>query len=80
MPTLREHIYRSRSEVSEAQHNVMHTLFLVLRSKSTVLSREELRQGFTIFNTLFNKFFWSATREVTRELAIMQFTETNWVN
>lgn len=63
MPTLREHIYRSRSAVAEAQHNVMHTTFLVLRSKSTVLSREDLQQGMTIFNTLFNKF-WSSTREV----------------
>ncbi len=64
MPTLREHIYRSRSEVAEAQHNVMHTLFLVLRSKPTLLSHEDLRQGFAIFNTVFNRFFWSSTREV----------------
>ena len=56
MRTLREHIYTSQSAVAEAQHNVMHAVFVLLCSKPTQ-AREDLQQGLRIFNNLFKKHF-----------------------
>lgn len=64
MPTLREHIYTSRSAVAEAQHNVMHALFVVLCSKTTH-TREDLQRGLRIFNHLLEKHF-NSNLEVRR--------------
>ena len=64
MPTLREHIYTSRSVVAEAQHNVMHALFVVLCSKTTH-TRKDLQKGLRIFNHLLEKHF-NSNLEVRR--------------
>ena len=56
MPALKEHIYSSRSETAEAQHSIMHALFLVIRSKPSMCS-ENLQIGLKIFNRLFEKNF-----------------------
>ena len=60
MPTLCEYIYCRRTQAAEAQHNIMHALFLVLRSNPAVSCDDDLRQGLTIFNQLFHKYFWSS--------------------
>ena len=62
MPALKEHIYGSRSVTAEAQHSIMHALFLVIRSKPSKCS-ENLQQGLKIFNRLFDEYF-KATMEV----------------
>ena len=64
MPTLKEHIYTSRSVVAEAQHNVMHALFVVLCSK-TACTRKDLQKGLRIFNHLLEKHF-NSNLEVRR--------------
>ncbi len=56
MPALKEHIYSSRSETAEAQHSIMHALFLVIRSKPSMCS-ENLQIGLKIFNRLFEENF-----------------------
>jgi len=58
MRTLLEHIYTSQSAVAEAQHNVMHAVYVVLCSKPTQ-ARDDLHQGLMIFNSLFKKHFKS---------------------
>ena len=62
MPALKEHIYGSRSVTAEAQHSIMHALFLIIRSKPSKCS-ENLQQGLKIFNTLFCEYF-KTTMEV----------------
>ena len=56
MPALQEHIYSSRSETAEAQHSIMHALFLLIRSKPSMCS-ENLQVGLKIFNRLFDDNF-----------------------
>lgn len=62
MPALKEHIYSSRSETAEAQHSIMHALFLIIRSRPSKCS-ENLQLGLKIFNRLFDGNF-KATMEV----------------
>ena len=56
MPALKEHIYSSRSETAEAQHSIMHALFLLIRSKPSKCS-ENLQLALKIFNRLFDENF-----------------------
>jgi len=56
MPALKEHIYSSRTETAEAQHSIMHALFLLIRSKPSMCS-ENLQLSLKIFNRLFDDNF-----------------------
>lgn len=56
MPALKEHIYSSHSKATDAQHSLMHMLFLVIRSKSSH-SVNDLQHGMKLFNKLLVEFF-----------------------
>ena len=59
MPTLQEHIYRTRSVQAvqaEAQHNLMHVLFLVMRCRPDG-DYEIILKGLRVFSHLLKAFF-----------------------
>ena len=63
MPTLREYIYKSRSCGAEAQHNVMHAVFLVLQSQPS-LDAGVIDKGIAVFEALFAKFFLQVSNNI----------------
>ena len=56
MPSLKEHIYRSHSKTTDAQHSLMHILFLIVRSKASY-SVNDLQCGMKVFYKLLKEFF-----------------------
>lgn len=56
MPSLKEHIYGNHSDATEAQHSLMHILFLVIRSKPSH-SSTDLQIGMKLFNKLLDDYF-----------------------
>lgn len=57
MPSLREHLYVSRSSLTEAQHSAMHLVYLMVRCRSSPNDTTTVRCGLHTFNGLFNQFF-----------------------
>ena len=56
MPALKEHIYSSHSKTADAQHSLMHMLFLVIRSKPSYVV-DDIQCGMKLFNRLLKEFF-----------------------
>lgn len=68
LPTLRGYLYRTQSILAEAQHSIMQTAFLVMRSTPDPKS-PDLQQSMSIFSHLLNRYFY-ASLEVTMPSAI----------
>lgn len=58
MPSLKEHIYSSHLKTTDAQHSLMHIIFLVMRSKPS-RSTNDIQCGVKLFNKLLEEFFTS---------------------
>lgn len=56
MPSLNEHIYSNHSKTTDAQHSLMHMLFLVMRSRPTRCTND-MQCGVKLFNKLLQEFF-----------------------
>ena len=67
MPTLKEHIYSCHSKAADAQHSLMHILFLIIRSKPSY-SMDDLQCGMKLFNKLLKEFF-TVSMEVCKSIS-----------
>lgn len=60
MSSLKQYIYSRDSVVARAQHNLMHMLYLILKSKPS-LSNDIVDLGAKIFIDVRTKFFHSVS-------------------
>lgn len=57
MPAVRDYLYQNLSDLSETQHNIMHSVYLVILSLCDQEDIDVFSLSEKVFNLLFNAHF-----------------------